>query len=238
MAPAPASLRLSVYLPAACIIVAVPEASSAAPLPQAPPNYFALDVRSSSYHLLASMAPRLGSHQAQVRQRPAFLVYQSSCYTTNVEVALSRCLPAAMHDGCMPPVHDYFIAMPSLLQALAASLRESGVQPTVVLQQGGSSSDGISNSMPLVAAAGSAWTCALRIGAGAVHAVAVSGSQLQPGDSFLGPALLVAEVASMEGVFCVSVWMWAQPGSAVLILCSYPRYKCVMQVKLHQCCSA
>lgn len=55
------AVRLSLYLPAACLVAAVPGV-----LPAGLPKYFAADVRGSSSQLLASMAPRLGSQQPKV----------------------------------------------------------------------------------------------------------------------------------------------------------------------------
>lgn len=54
------ALRLSLYLPAACLVVTVPSPDPALP------KYFAADVRGSSSELLLSMAPRLGSQPAKV----------------------------------------------------------------------------------------------------------------------------------------------------------------------------
>lgn len=59
-----APLRLSLYLPAACVVVGVPGSDPSLP------KYFAADVRGSSSQLLASMAPRLGSQAAKVRHCP------------------------------------------------------------------------------------------------------------------------------------------------------------------------
>lgn len=57
------SFRLSLYLPAVCLVAAV-----AGCVPSDLPKYFAADVRGSSSQLLASMAPRLGSQQPKVGQ--------------------------------------------------------------------------------------------------------------------------------------------------------------------------
>lgn len=63
LAPAPpAPLRLSLYLPAACVVAAVPG------LDPSLPKYFAAEARGSSSRLLASVAPRLGSQAAEVRE--------------------------------------------------------------------------------------------------------------------------------------------------------------------------
>jgi hypothetical protein len=78
-------------------------------------------------------------------------------------------------------------------QALIASLRESGMEPTVTLQH-----KSCSDSIPK-AVAQCAWTCAMCFGSCTMHAVAESASQIQPGDSLLGPVLTAAQVASLQG---------------------------------------
>ena len=73
----------------------------------------------------------------------------------------------------------------SALQALLASLRSSGVQPTLELQQGSDSS--------------CLWQATLRTASLAVHAVAEAGAPLAMGESVLGPGLAATQVACIEG---------------------------------------
>lgn len=64
-------LQASIYLPGACLVMAVPSAvspasaasSAASPLK---PKYFAVEVQGSSSQLLASVGPRMGRQRAQV----------------------------------------------------------------------------------------------------------------------------------------------------------------------------
>ncbi|KAL4447967.1 hypothetical protein ABPG75_005186 [Micractinium tetrahymenae] len=137
------SLRLSMYLPGACLVLDVPSASKPLADAAAPqPKYFLVGVQGSSSHLLASMGPSMGTQQAQ---------------------------------------------------ALVASLHESGVEPTVVLQPGGSL--GSSGSSP---ASERSWSCCLRTGPVAVHAAGDAGAEPELGDSVLGSALAAAPVATIE----------------------------------------
>ena len=67
-------LHLSLYLPGACLVVAVPPAADPASAPSSAaelikPKYFALEVQGSSSQLVASMGPRMGSQHAQVSER-------------------------------------------------------------------------------------------------------------------------------------------------------------------------
>ena len=78
-------------------------------------------------------------------------------------------------------------------QALVSSLHESGVEPTVLLQQGGSLGTG--GGSP---ATDCRWSCRLRTGAVAVHAAGDTSAEHELGDSVLGSALVAARVASIE----------------------------------------
>lgn len=71
------------------------------------------------------------------------------------------------------------------LQALLASLRSSGVQPTLAMQQGSDTS--------------CLWQATLRTASLALHAVAEAGAQPGMGESVLGPGLAVTQVACIEG---------------------------------------
>jgi hypothetical protein len=177
----PVPLRVSVYLPGACILASVPGSGAAA---ADTPKYFALCAMSSSNSLLCSLAPRLGSQQAQV--------------------CTHACRPAAQqprrlgrawwpHRGDMshrnqPPCPP----SPLSPQVLVQGLKEAGVEPSLELRRGGGDSGGTGGAR--------AWACAVRLASLAVHALAEEGViEAQPGDSVLGAVLALARVATMEG---------------------------------------
>ena len=98
----PPCIRLSVYLPSACIVVAVPG------LDPALPKYFAADVQGSSSQLLASMASRICSQQPQVgRAGCCFLlgwtnpvVHKHKCMHSILLTLIGPCLFCG---ACHPP---------------------------------------------------------------------------------------------------------------------------------------
>jgi len=87
-------------------------------------------------------------------------------------------------------------------QALVASLHGSGVQATLVLQQGSRDVGSSNGTSSCCGSTSNGWACALNTGAIAVHSVGetYTASPGELGESLLGPALAAAEVASIEGV--------------------------------------
>ena len=77
-----APVRLSIYLPAVCLVAAVPDAKAQQP------KYFAVEAAGSSSQLLASMGGRLGNQQPQVWRGRAAAWWMGCC---------------EMGESCLPP---------------------------------------------------------------------------------------------------------------------------------------
>ena len=82
------------------------------------------------------------------------------------------------------------------MQALIASLHESGVEPTIVLQQ----CSGSAGPSPCVNMADDCdWGCSITTGAALLHAVCAPGCQSGVGESLLGLTLSANQVACIAG---------------------------------------